>query len=112
MTLQSWIQALGLPTLVVGVLGFLIARWQLQTAREKLRHDLYDRRFAIYMAFHQLFLALSEKEDAESELRVANAVRAHAPFLLDSRLVKFLSDLHYEAFRISQTAKLLRARTS
>jgi hypothetical protein len=108
MSFQGWIQALGLPTVLIGVLGFLIARWQLQTAREKLRHDLYDRRFEIYMAFHDLLLAVCEQQDAEAELRKANAMRAHAPFLLDPQLSSLLADLHKEAFRMNQTAKLLR----
>jgi hypothetical protein len=108
MSLQGWIQALALPTVIVGVLGFLIARWQIQIAREQLRHGLYDRRFAVYMAFHDLLLAVCQQEDAERELRKANAMRAHAPFLLDPQLVSLLADLHKEAFRMNQTAKLLR----
>ena len=46
MSLLSWIQILALPTVAIGGLGLLIARWQLRISKEKLRHDLYDRRFA------------------------------------------------------------------
>ena len=93
--------------MVVGFLGFLIARWQLQISREKLRRDQYDRRFAIYMAFHELLVAVSEKQDAETEFRKANAMRAQALFLLDAQLDSLLKELLKEAFRMIQTPKLL-----
>jgi hypothetical protein len=109
---QDWIQLLGLPTLIVGVLGFLIARWQLQIAREKLRRDQYDRRFAIYMAFHELLLAVGEKQDAETEFRKASAMRAQALFLLDATLDSLLKDLLNEVFRMIQTATSVRRNSS
>lgn len=104
---QGWIQVFGLPTVVVGFLGFLIARWQLQISREKLRRDQYDRRFAIYMAFHELLLAVCEQQDAETEFRKANAMRAQALFLLDAPLDSLLKELLKEAFGMIHTAKLL-----
>ncbi|MGA8499119.1 MAG: hypothetical protein WB764_26805 [Xanthobacteraceae bacterium] len=102
---QGWTQIFG--TVVIGVLGFLIGRWQLQISREKLRRDSYDRRFAIYMAFHELLVAISEKQDAETEFRKANAMRAQALFLLDAPLDLLLKELLKEAFRMIQTPKLL-----
>jgi hypothetical protein len=107
MSFQGWTQVLGLPTVLVGILGFLIARWQLQIAREKLRRDQYDRRFAIYMAFHDLLLAVCEQQDAETEFRKANAMRAQARFLLDGPLDLLLADLLKEAFRMIHTSELL-----
>jgi hypothetical protein len=107
-------KALGLPLLAIAVAfasfwsGNLFSRWQVRIAREKLRHDLYDRRFAIYMAFHELLVAISEKDDAEPELRKANAVRAHSPFLLDARLGAYLERLHKEAFPINAASQLMR----
>jgi hypothetical protein len=112
MLVLEWFKAVGLPTIVVGLFGFLIARWQLQISREKLRHDLYERRLSIYMAFHELLLAVAENEDADSAIRKANIARAQAPFLLDSPLVSLLAELHKEAFRISATPKLLRDETA
>lgn len=85
-----------------------IAKWQVDIAGEKLRHDLYDRRFAIYMAFHELLVAVAEKGDVEVELRKANAARAHSPFLLDAPLGAYLEELHKEAFRVNQTNKLVK----
>jgi hypothetical protein len=108
MSVAVWIQTLALPALVISLFGLLIARWQLRISREKLRHDLYDRRFAIYAAFHELLVALCEQDDASSALRRASAARAHAPFLLDAPLVTFLDRLYEDAFRVHATTKLLR----
>jgi len=97
---------------LVSVLSFFstrqVARWQASTAREKLKQDLYDRRFAIYMAFHELLVAISENDDSEVELRNANAARAHSPFLLDERLTTYLEGLHREAFGLNARVKLIR----
>lgn len=111
--LMEWAKALGLPLLAVAVSGASVLAvsvfswWQVRIAREKLRHDLHDRRFAIYMAFHELLVAIIEKDDVETELRKANAARAHSPFLLKA-LGVYLEGLLKEAFRINATVKLLR----
>jgi hypothetical protein len=84
---------------------------QMRLAKEKLRHDLYDRRFAVYMAFHNLLIAAAEKNDAEAELRAANAARAHCPFLLEG-LEEYLDELHTTVFRINATTPLLRDPTA
>jgi hypothetical protein len=112
--LVEWTKALGLPLLAVVVSGVSVfavsvfSWWQARIAREKLRHDLYDRRFAIYIAFHELMVAMTDKADVEAELRKANAARAHSPFLLDAKLGAYLKELHNEAFRLSVTPKLIR----
>lgn len=112
--LLEWLKALGLPLLAVAVsiASIFPARRQAQIAAEKLRHDLYDRRFAIYMAFHEMLVmlvAIIEKQDADTELRKANAARAHSPFLLDEQLGTYLEQLHKEAFRVNATGPLVRA---
>ena len=80
----------------------------MRIAKDKLRYDLYDRRFAVYVAYHDLLVAISEKDDAEAELRKANAARAHSPFLLNAPLGTYLEELHKEAFRINATVKIVR----
>ncbi len=85
----DWVKALGLPALALAIAfaswwsSRSSNRWQVRIAREKLKHDLYDRRFAVYMAFHELMVAVAEKSDVDAELRKANAARAHSPFLVD-----------------------------
>jgi hypothetical protein len=84
----GWAKALGIPALAAAIaFGSWWStrssnRWQVKIAREKLKHDLYDRRFAIYMAFHDLMVAVAEKSDIDAELRKANAARAHSPLCL------------------------------
>jgi hypothetical protein len=103
---MEWVKASGVPLLAVGVSGMSVlvvavfSFWQVRIAREKLRHDLYDRRFAIYMAFHELLVAVVEKDNVDAELRKAIAAWAHSPFLLDAKLGDYLVELHKEAFRI------------
>ena len=112
--LMEWAKASGVPLLAVVVSGVSVLAvsvfswWQLRIAREKLRHDLYDRRFAIYMAFHELLVAVVEKDNVDAELRKAIAAWAHSPFLLDAKLGDYLVGLHKEAFRIAAQPKLIR----
>ncbi len=112
--LMEWAKASGLPLLAVAVSGASVLAvsvfswWQVRIAREKLRHDLYDRRFAIYIAFQELLAAILEKDDVEAELRKAGVARAHAAFLLDPPLDVYLEGLFKEALRITGTRKLVR----
>jgi hypothetical protein len=95
-----------LAALVVTFVTAFFAWRQWIVAKEKLRHDLYDRRFAIYTAFHKMLVAIVEKQDIEAELREANAARAQSPFLLDKQLGIYLEELGKEAFRINANTKL------
>jgi hypothetical protein len=109
----EWLKASGIPALAAAI-AFASWRstrssnqWQVRIARQKLKHDLYDRRFAVYMAFHELMVAVAEKSDVDAELRKANAARAHSPFLLDPDVTQYLAGLHTEAFRINAMNKLV-----
>jgi hypothetical protein len=105
----EWAKALGIPILAVAIsfATYRSGRWQVRIAREKLRHDLYDRRYAIYLAFHDLLVAIAEKDEFEDELRQANAALAQSPFLLDRRLRPYLEKLYKEACRINAENKLV-----
>ena len=83
----EWLKAIG-PVAVA--LAVIIAtcwfyRWQIRLAKQKLRHDLYERRFAIYAAFRELLLAFIEKRDDEimAAFRKASIARFEARFVLD-----------------------------
>jgi hypothetical protein len=113
---MEWARALGIPALAVAVsflavgvsfASYFSGRWQVRIAKEKLRHDLYDRRFAVYMAFHELLVAVTEKRDVDAELRKANAARAHSPFLLDPQVGSYLERLHADVFRVNAESTLL-----
>jgi hypothetical protein len=95
----EWLKALG-PLLVALAVFFVtqwFSRWQVRLAKQKLRHDLYDRRFAIYMAFQGLLLSLVDKSDDEirAAFRKAYIARSEAPFLLgDPQIQAYLEDLY------------------
>jgi hypothetical protein len=105
----EWAKALGIPVLAIAVsfATYRSGRWQVRIAREKLRHDLYERRYAIYLAFHDLLVAIGEKDDVEEELKHANAELAQSPFVLDRRLGSYLDKLYKEAFRIHAESKMV-----
>lgn len=105
----EWAKALGIPILaiVVSFATYRSGHLQVRISREKLRHDLYDRRYAIYMAFYHLLVAIGEKDDIETELRKANTARAQSPFLFDRRLGAYLDRLYKEAFRINVESRLV-----
>ena len=80
------LKAIGPVTVALAV--FMVTRrfyrWQIRLAKQKPRHDLYDRRFAIYVAFRELLLALGEKNNDEIMVafRKASIARFEAPFVL------------------------------
>ncbi len=89
-----------LAPVVVSIAVFLVTlsfnRWQVRLAKQKLRHDLYDRRMTVYAAFRELLIALPEKGDDEIKvlLRKANIARFEAPFLFDNvNLPAYLEEL-------------------
>ena len=102
----EWLKASGIPALAAAI-AFASWRstrssnqWQVRIARQKLKHDLYDRWFAVYMAFHELMVAFTEKKDVDTELRKANEARAPSPFLFDTEATEYFAGLHTEAFRL------------
>jgi len=94
----EWLKILGplLLALVVAIATWRFQKWQVRLAKQKLRHDLYDRRLAIYIAFQELLLALPEKSDDEikAAFRRANIARFEVPFLLgDPKIQAYLETL-------------------
>jgi hypothetical protein len=94
----EWLKVLGplLLAIVVAVATWQFQKWQVRLAKQKLRHDLYDRRLAIYVAFQELLIALPEKSDDEIKgaLRKASIARFEAQFLLDDpKLHAYLESL-------------------
>ncbi len=55
--------------------------WQKRLAKQKLRHDLYDRRIAIYVAFWELLTALPDTKKSDDDFKAlllkANSARYH-----------------------------------
>jgi hypothetical protein len=94
----EWLRAIGpnAIALVVFIATLWFYRWQIRLAKQKLRHDLYDRRFAIYVLFRELLIALIEKSNEEivAAFRKASIARIEAKFVLnDSKLEAVLDEL-------------------
>lgn len=99
MKIHQWLKDLGplFVSLAVLLVTWWFSRWQIRLAQQKLRHDLYDRRFAIYMAFQELLLAFVDKSDSEIRAAFRKAYVAHseAPFLLaEPHIQAYLEDLY------------------
>ena len=99
MTILEWLKVLApsLIALAVLIVTGLFYRWQVRLAKQKLRHDLYDRRFAVYTAFQELLFALVDKSDDEikTHFRGAAIARSEAPFLFDDPQIQaYLDDLY------------------
>lgn len=72
-------------SVVVMVLTLFFNHWQRRLGREQLRHQLYDRRMAVYSAFRELLLSLPEKDDTEIKrlFQAASIARAEVVFLFE-----------------------------
>jgi hypothetical protein len=95
----EWLKDLAPVVVSIAVLGvtFSFNRWQRRLAKEQLRHQLYERRAAIYAAFRELLIALPEKSDNEIKtlFRKATIARFEVPFLFeyDPKLQAYLEQL-------------------
>jgi hypothetical protein len=98
-SLPGWVlylQALAVPT--VAVVGAWIGLQQMQIARTKLQHDLYDRRFKVYEAASRLMKRIGGESDRRQETSKSDIddywkEASHAPFLFDDRLVAYLHEI-------------------
>jgi hypothetical protein len=92
----EWLKAIGpiAVALVVFIATFWFYSWQIRLTKQKLRHDLYDRRFAIYALFRELLIALIEKNNEEimAAFRKASIARIEAKFLLDDPILEATLD--------------------
>jgi hypothetical protein len=100
----EWLKAVGPIAIALAVFFVTVwfYRWQKRLATEKLRHDLYERRFAIYVAFRDLLLALPDLAKSDDEIkaacRKASIARFEALFLLDDpKIQAYLEDLCRQA---------------
>ena len=89
MTMPTWIsevQALSLPIIAVG--GWFIARQQYRVARQKLKFDLYERRFNVYSCLlDAVVTALNETaiNTFDTSTRELNQRIREARFLFDAK---------------------------
>jgi hypothetical protein len=92
LTNGEWIEVgKGIATLLVALLAALIAWQQVRAARNKLKADLFDRRFAAYDAIVQGMVLVGHLKQLDSAIfgKVHTAVSA-AEWLFDEKLLRLL----------------------
>ncbi|MDP9153927.1 MAG: hypothetical protein M3O74_06735 [Pseudomonadota bacterium] len=104
MSIADSIAKLG-PVMIAIYVAWL-GRQQFEATRQKLRLDLYDRRFAIYAATLDWYQALLSGPQIRADLREVQrdfikAVReSRFLFGADSTIVEILDDMNKRSFRI------------
>jgi hypothetical protein len=96
-------------TPTIALLGIYIAWRQHKTQRERLRLDLYDRRFRVYRALMD-FLGIvlggaSVSVDAHRTFRLAIA---EAAFLFEADILQYLDEVSKRALRFRELNERLR----
>lgn len=97
---NSYLSALLTP--IVAALGLFIAYRQWHTARDKLKHELFDRRFSIYEAARDLCWSISESGKLEGDECARLSLKAmEAKWLLNDDISKYLESLCDKAVEVS-----------
>ena len=74
--------------------GRRVGQQQVQIARVKLQHELYDRRFAVFDAARKLLLEVITNGDASpSALNAYTIGTTDAIFLLDEKITEYLGEI-------------------
>lgn len=97
-------------TLIVGLSVAVIAWQQWRVARNKLRLDLFDRRYKIYDATRQFLLVI--RRDAtfkDSDLFTFYAGTSDAEFLFHSDVVDYLAQISKIALEMRRDHKVCEA---
>jgi len=77
--IRGWLKDFAAVAVSIAVLAVTLSfnSWQRRLAKQQLKHQLYERRTAIYTAFRELVLVLPEKNNDEitALFRKANTTR-------------------------------------
>ncbi|WP_330485550.1 hypothetical protein [Tumidithrix elongata] len=96
-----------LPTLLVGFAAAFIAWQQLQVAQNKLRLDLFDRRYKVYDATRKFLASIfSNATFTDSQLFEFYAGTSDAEFLFGSEVVDYLAQVKYRALNMLKYQKI------
>jgi hypothetical protein len=88
----QYVQALG-PTLVAAAVG-VVAYRQWATAREKLRLDLFEKRFEIYSAYHNFLITIFQTGKVSSaNWDELNSKCVGEKFLFKEKLLRNLDEI-------------------
>ena len=96
--------------IVIPIIGAWIARQQVQIARVKLQHDLYDRRFAVFDAARNLLFEVARTRTASAAaLSTYTLATADAIFLLNDDTATYLDELRKRAERLQVRTEAMEA---
>jgi hypothetical protein len=97
-----------LATLIVGCLVAFIAWQQWQVAQNKLRLDLFDRRYKVYNATRDFLSVIVSKANFDnSQLFTFYAGISDVEFLFDATIVDYLGQIKKRALEMRTKHKLL-----
>jgi len=102
------IGAEGVATIVIALYVAYLARMQWVTAREKLRLDLYNRRFDVYLSALDFMQSLMTWPDVPIDQRKAKRIQfirsmRESRFLFadDPRILRLLEQFHGHSFKVT-----------
>jgi hypothetical protein len=96
---RDWIDyALAVAPFLAMLVAIGVALVQVHLQREKMRQDLYDKRFAVYWAIVEFDRALIGNDDATSYENVTtlHTLTAHTGFLFGTDVVDFVAQVHHK----------------
>ena len=98
----------GIATVIIAVYVAFIGTFQWITAREKLRLDLYNRRFDVYLNaldFMQALMmwnAIRQEERLQKRVIFIRATReSRFLFADDARILRLLEEFHVRSFKVT-----------
>ena len=110
----QWIRAVGVPiaAVVVAIVGSCIALQQKRIASVRLKHDLFDRRFAILQSLGRMLNDVLESgrlvDDSYQTFLVSASI---ARFLFsDSRLVSYIQEVKAHTIELIRTQPALSSQ--
>jgi hypothetical protein len=98
-----WLQILqAFSVLCISGVGAWLAWQQVQIARVKLQHDLYDRRYRVFDATLKFLVEVTGHGGAVPQEALQSFLRAtgEAVFLFDPDLVAYLEDMRHRAMKL------------
>ncbi len=110
-TFLTGVQILGgLLTPVIAILAAYIAWQQYKTGRDKLKLDLFDRRYRVYRGLMDLLAAVASNETVSDEdLRKFYRETDQKRFLFGDDIRDYLTEVRQKAVKLRQANRLIAA---
>lgn len=97
---------LALMTPVLGCLAYTIARRQANIARDKLKLDLFERRYAVYLSVNEWINDLQRRVVPDAEYTAHIRKMEQAQFLFDKDVNDWLRELRKKARSMNHARRL------